>query len=101
MRLTSEQRATIKEVVAAHLGGDAQIYLFGSRTDDRRRGGDIDLLVTLPRPLDPDRRFDAKLKVLAALHLRLGERKIDLLLHQAGEDESAFQRIAREQGVRL
>lgn len=67
-----------------HLGQGAEIHLFGSRTDDTRRGGDIDLLVTIPAQLDPDRLLDTRLKILAALHRRLGERKIDLVLRQAG-----------------
>lgn len=74
---------------------------FGSRTDDARRGGDIDLLVEPDVPMSADSRLDAKLKMLAALHRRLGERKIDLIFRQPDRQESTFQRLAREQGIRL
>jgi uncharacterized protein len=101
MRLTEEQVEIIKDVVAGVLGDGARVYLFGSRTDDARRGGDIDLLVEPDVPMSADSRLDAKLKMLAALHRRLGERKIDLIFRQPDRQESAFQRLAREQGIRL
>jgi len=51
MRLTSDQIDAIKLAARSVLGDDAQITLFGSRTDDRRRGGDIDLLFETPHRL--------------------------------------------------
>lgn len=48
MRLTQEQRHLILAAVHALAGADARVRLFGSRTDDALRGGDIDLLVELP-----------------------------------------------------
>lgn len=45
MRLTTEQREVIRSAVRDIYGADSGIWLFGSRVDDSRRGGDIDLLV--------------------------------------------------------
>jgi predicted nucleotidyltransferase len=101
MRLSPEQVDIIKRVVEDALGGSAKVYLFGSRTDDTRRGGDIDLLVEPAAALSADARLDAKLKMLAALHRRLGERKIDLVFYQRDGHETAFQRLARREGIRL
>ena len=50
---------------------------------------------------DPDERLDARLRLLAALHRRLGDRKIDLIFRAANRPEGTFQRLAREEGVRL
>ena len=44
MRLTEAERNSIRTIIF-HLDPEAQIYLFGSRTDDKKRGGDIDLLI--------------------------------------------------------
>jgi hypothetical protein len=44
MRLTSFQRQTISEAAHRHFGEDSVAYLFGSRTRDDLRGGDIDLV---------------------------------------------------------
>jgi hypothetical protein len=43
MRLTEQQRATLKEETAAVFGPQAQLRLFGSRVDDNIKGGDPDM----------------------------------------------------------
>ena len=45
MRLSTEQIALVIQVVSDVLGGGARVSLFGSRLDDSRSGGDVDLLV--------------------------------------------------------
>ena len=45
MRLTPAQIDTIQSTVHAVLGDGAVVSLFGSRLDDSRRGGDVDLLI--------------------------------------------------------
>ena len=45
MRLTAQQREMIRTAVREVYGEDSRLWLFGSRVDDTRRGGDIDLLV--------------------------------------------------------
>ena len=47
MRLTPAEHTTIRETVQAIAGTGSRVRLFGSRLDDRARGGDIDLLVEL------------------------------------------------------
>jgi predicted nucleotidyltransferase len=48
MRLTSDQVLTILGTASRLSGEDAVVYLFGSRLDDRARGGDVDLLIETP-----------------------------------------------------
>ena len=45
MRLTPDQITAIKSAAAENFGTDASVSLFGSRVDDSKRGGDIDLLI--------------------------------------------------------
>ena len=93
MRLTDQERATITETIMS-FDKDARLYLFGSRVDDNRKGGDIDLLV-----LTDKLTFTDKLKIKARLWERLGEQKIDLLIT---DDESRpFVQIALEYAIRL
>jgi hypothetical protein len=53
MRLNPHQRQTIKQAVHTCFGADATVRLFGSRIDDSKRGGDIDLLISTSLT-DPD-----------------------------------------------
>ena len=46
MRLTEQQINIIQQVVASVAGDNARVTLFGSRVDDTKKGGDIDLLIT-------------------------------------------------------
>ena len=45
MRLSKREIEVILQVAEDIYGTDVKVYLFGSRVDDSRRGGDIDLLV--------------------------------------------------------
>ena len=56
MRLSPTHRAAILRIVSDMCGPDARVRLFGSRVDDTKRGGDVDLLVELAA--EPDDVFD-------------------------------------------
>ena len=101
MRLTQEQLDTIRETTAAVFGNESKVWLFGSRVDDHRRGGDIDLYIDTPMQ-DAAELVDAKLRVLVWLHKRLGNRKIDVVVHRSGTNtDGPIDRIARQTGIRL
>jgi hypothetical protein len=48
MGISPQTRSVIRQTAAKLVGDEARIVLFGSRTDDDQRGGDIDLLIDLP-----------------------------------------------------
>jgi predicted nucleotidyltransferase len=103
MRLTQETILTIKRLVAETYGPAATVRLFGSRVDDARRGGDVDLLVELPNEeeppgLDP---FWTPIRLRRRLEEVLRGRKVDLLVHRSWEPAPPIVEIARETGVRL
>ena len=79
MRLTPEQAAIIRSAAAEAFGSDARVRLFGSRVDDSKRGGDIDLLVQTTQT-QPDALASASIAMLARLYRALGEQKIDVVL---------------------
>lgn len=101
MRLTAPQIQTIKQVALEVFGSAAQVYLFGSRTDEQRRGGDIDLYVTQP-PLSPEAQLDAKLTFLVKIKQQLGDQRIDLVFAPAqGQALLPIHRMAQQTGVPL
>ena len=93
MRLKPEEITAINETVHA-LDGEAMVYLFGSRVDDSKRGGDIDLLV-MSQTLT---RSDAG-KIRWRLWELMGEQKIDILI--AKDTSDPFVRIAMKEGILL
>ena len=99
MRLTAEQAAIIRSAAAEVFGSDARVWLFGSRVDDSKRGGDIDLLVQAG-PLPAQETLLRKLRFLGRLEDGLGERKIDVVIEQPG-DSRAIVRIAHASGRQL
>lgn len=99
MRLDDQQRQAIREEVERSFGAAASVHLFGSRTSDAARGGDVDLLVEAPGVVDDPAWQAASLE--ARLMRRLQGRRVDVLLLAANLDEQRIHRIARAEGVRL
>jgi len=93
MRLSAYEINTIKATVAKY-DSNAEVYLFGSRTDDNARGGDIDLLV-----LSQTISYTDKLRIRIQLADRMGNQKVDLLLKN--QVDNAFSQMAYQQGLKL
>ena len=100
MRLSSGQIEAIKQETEHFFGAQAEVWLFGSRVDDNRRGGDVDLYVRSGMS-DADQLAAARFAFLARLKRRIGDRKIDLVLQRSGGDELPIHELARQQGVKL
>lgn len=80
MRLAPEQIASIRRAAEDTFGSETRVTLFGSRVDDNKRGGDIDLLI---QPTLIDQPLVRKLRFLGLLERDLGERKIDVVMELA------------------
>jgi predicted nucleotidyltransferase len=96
VRLSDSERLIVREAVARRFGSQSQVLLFGSRLDDSRRGGDVDLLVELPHEVDDPltEAVGPQVDVMRAL----GERKVDVLIAYPGCIERSIHRIARRTG---
>lgn len=99
MRLTDEQRGIIRALTEQVVGADARVVLFGSRVDDSKRGGDIDLLVEVPHQVDS--RVLAEARLAARIERALGGRKVDVLLVDATTALQAVHHAARAHGVAI
>ena len=78
MRLTDEQTQTICRLACQLAGSQARVRVFGSRLDDTARGGDLDLMLELPEPVDHPALVAAQMaaQVSRAMH----GRKVDVLI---------------------
>ena len=83
MRLLKEEVDTLKTKLY-ELSNDAKIYLFGSRVDDNKRGGDIDLLIISKRLTKKDLRI-----IRIDFFKKFGEQKLDIILDN-GELKNPF-----------
>jgi predicted nucleotidyltransferase len=99
MRLTPTMQHTIKTTTAEIFGAEAKVSLFGSRTDDTRKGGDIDLLIELPSPQTEVQR--KRLSFVARLQQRLGDQPIDVLIVQPNTPKQAIHAIAQATSIPL
>ena len=93
MRLKESEQFAIVSTVK-RLDENARVYLFGSRVDDTKKGGDIDLLIMSAVLNRNDKRI-----IMMKLYELLGEQKIDLVL--AVDDSDPFVKLALETGVEL
>lgn len=101
MRLTATQVQVIRDMAQRCFGADAEVWLFGSRVEDSKRGGDIDLFIETDLP-SPDEAWAAQRKFLAGLYLELGEQKIDVVVKRRGDTRQLpIHAVARQQGVHL
>ena len=87
MRLEPSEIEWIKATVAETVG-EAKIYLFGSRTNDTKRGGDIDLYIVATR-----QDYRSKITIQAKLERRLGK-PVDMVLHRD------FERPIEQEGLK-
>jgi uncharacterized protein len=93
MRLTDRERNTIVSAVHRY-DAKAQVYLFGSRVDDAKKGGDIDLLVRSASIGAAERR-----RIRRSICDAIGEQKIDILV--AANLDNPLVRVAQRSGVLL
>lgn len=99
MRLTDTQRTIIREETQRHFGAGARALLFGSRVRDDALGGDIDLHVETEA--SAEEALERELKLYAALQRRLGEQRIDIVVHRRDSPIRAIDAEARRTGVEL
>ena len=97
MRLSDRQRQVIRQATAEVAGLSARALLFGSRTRDHLRGGDIDLLIELAEPVANHWQLGVQLG--ARIERRLGLQKIDILIADPATPRSPVLDAARTDSV--
>jgi len=97
MRISEEVKESILQVSKLVFGDDVSIYLFGSRIDDSKRGGDIDLYVKSEELIA--NKFKKKIDFLVELENRIGEQKVDLIINN--DSNRLIEEIALSEGIKL
>jgi len=95
MRLTQKQIKAIKSNFGKTFGC-GEVFLFGSRVDDSKRGGDIDLYIVTE---NREALAEKKVKFLVGLKREIGTQKIDLVLNY--DPNRLIEINARKEGIKL
>jgi predicted nucleotidyltransferase len=93
MRLTPKEIKVIQETILKY-DPEAKIHLFGSRVDDHKKGGDIDLLV-----FSKILTYSDRLKIKAKLYDDIDWQKIDLVVTTDGR--KTFEKMVLKGSVPL
>lgn len=101
MRITPIEQEVIKRAAQECFDASAVVRLFGSRVDDSKKGGDIDLFVQTSLD-DAAEISKAHTQFLAKLYAELGEQKIDVVIDYPSRTvQLPIFAIALEQGIIL
>ena len=96
MRLTDHEVTSIKKAFYETFESGT-IYLFGSRVDESKKGGDIDLYLCPKEQFENERV--RKIQFLIKLDEYIGEQKIDVIL--AKDQNRLIEQEALKNGIRL
>lgn len=96
MRITPVQAEIIKTTSQQIYGEQSDVYLFGSRTDDSLKGGDIDLYIV---PEHQEHSLEQRLQLSTLLQMQLGEQKIDIII--AKDSTRLIEQEALKTGIKL
>ena len=95
MRLTKEQASFLKTKILHYLP-KSRVYLFGSRTSNDKKGGDIDILVLDNETLSLEQKRNIKIE----FDKKFGEQKIDVV-SLTYDDQSAFKQLVLDEAIEL
>lgn len=76
---------------------NCKVYLFGSRTEDTKQGGDIDLLVLNHLPID----YKTKFNFIENFCEEFGEQRVDVSTFTFDDTTTPFKFIALHTAVEL
>ncbi len=95
MRLNKEHINLLKDQILA-IRPEADIFLFGSRVDDNKRGGDIDILILSEERLT----IEESLSIERGYGDKFGHQKIDLVCFKK-DDNHPFKQVALFKSIPL
>lgn len=90
MRISEFEKESILKTAREIFGHNSVVSLFGSRIDDTKLGGDIDIYI---EPEKKDWELEDRWNFLVNLKLKIGDQKIDLVLDR--NQDSEFLKIIR------
>ncbi len=97
VRLSEYVINEIINLTQKYFGDDSHIWIFGSRADLTKKGGDIDIYIETP---EYKGILDKKLNFLVELDKKIGEQKVDLVVKPLNSNDFISQE-AKSKGVKI
>lgn len=80
LRLTDFEIQSIKDVFKTHFTPHDHLWVFGSRVNPQKRGGDLDLYIeTILDSLD--KIVEKKIQFLVDVKMKIGDQRIDVVIN--------------------
>lgn len=102
IRLSDRDILSLKQAFRVHFSEPDELWIFGSRANLLKKGGDIDLYIETYEK-DVDSAVKKRRSFWSDLQDALGEQKIDIVLRlmsKAGPDLPIYT-VARQEGIRI
>jgi uncharacterized protein len=99
MRLTPTEKKAIYNSAVEVFGKNSKVFLFGSRVDDTKKGGDIDLYIETV--LSSEEALEKKIDFLVDLKIKIGDRKIDVVVRGSDSSPKPVYDIAQAEGLEI
>ncbi len=103
MRITADQLKIVKDLTRSYSGEDARLWLYGSRVDDEKKGGDYDFLIETSLT-NPDEIISRKIDMITQLLSSepFEDEKIDIIVkRQQSSFDMPIYHIAKQEGMQI
>lgn len=101
IRLSNQEVLAICQIFREYFLPEDRLWLFGSRVNPEKKGGDIDLYIETKMD-SYDIAIDKKIAFLVKLKKEIGDQKIDVVLRLTSVDYSIpIYEVAKLEGIQL
>ncbi len=98
MRISNYEIKIIKDVIYKYVNElEVEIYLFGSRAFDYKKGGDIDIFIKTDNKIS----LKDKIKILTDFEIFGIERQVDLVIQDSNTQFEEIFKKALMEGIKL
>jgi hypothetical protein len=98
-RLSQEEQGAIIKAFGSTFGENDHLWVFGSRANITKRGGDIDLYIETQSNVDQAVQYE--MAFVKAFLYTFPEQKIDVVIYCEGRERQFIHNHARETGIQI
>ncbi len=102
IRLSAHDQMALKKVFRLHFSEPDELWIFGSRTNLDKKGGDIDLYIETHEN-NVSNAVKKRASFWSDLQDEIGEQKIDIVLNlvSLGGEDLPIYTVAKKEGIRM